>query len=215
MCLSCTQLAPRRVGAGRRAGWGEMCARWTHNSAHVEVVPRAAARDTLARMELHEGETVLFEGHPSWRSALLFFAKGIGLGLLVGAVGWFAMSPAAGIAAAAAVVAITLLASFVIRQATKYLITDERLHIRQGIIARSIHETRLSRVQDVSIEQGVFERILRIGKADFDTAADRDDQFVFRGIANPDQVRAAVDTAHRLAEQRGLEAPTGPRTGGV
>lgn len=176
---------------------------------------RAAARGTLARMELHEGETVLFEGHPSWRSALLFFAKGIGLGVLVGAVVWFAVSSAAGVAVAVGISAVTLLVSFIVRQATKYLITDERLHIREGIIARAIHETRLSRVQDVSIEQGVFERILRIGKADFDTAADRDDQFVFRGIANPDQVRAAVDKAHRLAEQRGVEAPSGPRTGGV
>lgn len=166
-------------------------------------------------MDLHEGETVLFEGHPSWRSALLFFAKGIGLGVLAGAVAWFAVSNAAGVAVAVGISAVTLLVSFIARQATKYLITDERLHIREGIVARSIHETRLSRVQDVHIEQGVFERLMRIGKADFDTAADRDDQFVFRGIADPDRVRAAVDEAHRLAEQRGLEAPSGPRTGGV
>ncbi|MFA9272684.1 MAG: PH domain-containing protein [Baekduiaceae bacterium] len=153
-------------------------------------------------MELHEGETVLFEGHPSWRSALLFFAKGIGLGILIGAILYFAIGVAAGGAAVAVIAGITIVASLIVRQATKYVITDERLHIRTGILARSIHETRLSRVQDVAIEQGVFDRLLRIGKADFDTAADRDDQFVFRGIANPDEVRAAVDKAHRLAEHK-------------
>lgn len=166
-------------------------------------------------MDLHEGETVLFEGHPSWRSALLFFAKGIGFGVLVGAILWFAVSEATGVAVAVGISVVTLLVSFIVRQATKYLITDERLHIREGIVSRSIHETRLTRVQDVHIEQGVFERLLRIGKADFDTAADRDDQFVFVGIADPDRVRSAVDKAHRLAEQRGVEPPSGPHTGGV
>ncbi|UUY02079.1 PH domain-containing protein [Svornostia abyssi] len=163
-------------------------------------------------MELHEGETVLFEGHPSWRSALLFFAKGIGLGVLIGAILFFAIGTAAGIAALAVIAAITIIASLVVRQATKYVITDERLHIRRGIVSRSIHETRLSRVQDVAIEQGVFERILRIGRADFDTAADKDDQFVFEGIANPDEVRAAVDKAHRLAEHK---TPPGEGTVGL
>lgn len=158
-------------------------------------------------MELHEGETVLFEGHPSWRAALLFFAKGFGIALIIGAIVWLAVGVAAAVAAVAVIAAITVLASIIIRSAIDYVITDERLHIRTGIVSRSIHETRLSRVQDVSIEQGVFDRILRIGKADFDTAADHDDQFVFRGIADPDKVRAAVDKAHRLAEQRGKETP--------
>jgi uncharacterized membrane protein YdbT with pleckstrin-like domain len=160
-------------------------------------------------MELHEGETILFKGHPSWRSALLFFSEGTGVGVVIGAVLWFAVGPAAGIAAFVGFAALTIVVSLVVRQATHYVITDERLHIRTGFFARSIHETRLSRVQDVSIEQGVFDRLLRIGKADFDTAADRDDQFVFRGIANPDEVRAAVDKAHRLAEHKHPEGTVG------
>ena len=163
-------------------------------------------------MELHEGETVLFEGHPSWRSALLFFAKGIGVGIAIGAILFFAVSSVAGIVALAVIAGITIVVSLVVRQATNYVITDERLHIRRGIVARKIDETRLSRVQDVSIEQGVFDRLLRIGRADFDTAADRDDQFVFEGIANPDTVRDAVDKAHRLAEHKN---PTGEGTVGL
>lgn len=166
-------------------------------------------------MELHEGETVLFEGHPSWRAALLFFLKGFGIGVVIGAILWFAVSPTAGVTAVVVIGAITVLASIIIRSAIDYRITDERLHIRRGILAKKIHETRLGRVQDVTIEQSVMDRVLRIGRAEFDTASDEKNDFVFEGIANPDQVRAAVDKAHRLAEQRTTAGPAGPATGGL
>lgn len=165
-------------------------------------------------MELHEGETVLFEGHPSWRAALLFFLKGFVIGVLIGAILWFAVSEAAGIAALVVIAAVTILASVIIRSAIDYKITDERLHIRRGILSKKIHETRLGRVQDVTIEQSFPDRILRIGKAEFDTASDERNDFVFEGIANPDQVRQAVDKAHRMAEQRSQTAP-GSTTGGL
>ncbi|MBO9534485.1 MAG: PH domain-containing protein [Solirubrobacteraceae bacterium] len=154
-------------------------------------------------MELHEGETILFEGHPSWRSALLFFVKGFLGALVVAAIVWFAVSEGAGIAVGIAGAALTIGISILLRSATEYVITDERLHIRRGIISRTIQETRLGRVQNVTISQTIWERLLQIGKADFDTASEEQADFLFGGIANPDEVRAAVDKAHRLAEQRG------------
>lgn len=160
-------------------------------------------------MELHEGETVLFEGHPSWRAALLFFLKGFAIGIAIGAILWFAVSEVAGIAALVIIAAITILASVIIRSAIDYKITDERLHIRRGILSKNIHETRLGRVQDVTISQSVGDRILRIGKVEFDTASEDQNRFAFEGIANPDQVRQAVDKAHRMAEHRAETSPGG------
>lgn len=154
-------------------------------------------------MELHQGETVLFEGHPSWRSALLFFVKGFLFAVVVGAALYFAISPAAGIGAGVAIAALTILLSILLRSATEYVITDERLHIRRGIVSRTIQETRLGRVQNVTVSQTIWERLLQIGKAEFDTASQDQNDFVFAGIADPDEVRAAVDAAHRLAEERG------------
>lgn len=165
-------------------------------------------------MELHEGETILFEGHPSWRAALLFFLKGFGIGVMIGAILWFAISEVAGVTALVVIAVITVLASVIVRSAIDYKITDERLHIRRGILSKRIHETRLGRVQDVTIEQSFPDRILRIGRAEFETASDEASNFVFEGIANPDQVRQAVDKAHRLAEHRAEAAPGGT-TGGL
>lgn len=153
-------------------------------------------------MELHEGETILFEGHPSWRSALLFFVKGFAIALIAGVVVALLATTAAGVAAGVAVVAVTIVASAVIRWATDYMITTERLHIRRGIVARNIDEARLARVQNVGVDQNLWQRLLRIGDVEFDTASDGENAFVFSGIANPDAVRAAVDKAHRLAEHQ-------------
>lgn len=158
-------------------------------------------------MELHEGETILFEGHPSWRSALLFFVKGFLGALIVAAVLWFTVSEGVAIGVGIALAALTIGISILLRSATEYVITDERLHIRRGIISRTIQETRLGRVQNVTISQTLWERLLQIGKADFDTASEEQADFLFGGIANPDEVRAAVDKAHRLAEQRGKSTP--------
>ncbi|MEH3055230.1 MAG: PH domain-containing protein [Patulibacter minatonensis] len=154
-------------------------------------------------MELHEGETILFEGHPSWRSALLFFVKGFLGAIVVGAALYFALDHTIGIAVAVGLAALTIVVSLVLRSATEYVITDERLHIRRGIIARTIQETRLGRVQNVTVSQSIWERLLQIGRAEFDTASDDQNDFLFAGIADPDEVRAAVDAAHRLAEERG------------
>ena len=169
--------------------------------------PAAAA--TLRRMELHDGETILFEGHPSWRSALLFFTKGFLSALVVAAIVWFAIGHFWGIVVGGVGIAITVALSIFLRSSTEYVITDERLHIRRGIISRTIQETRLGRVQNVTISQTLWERLLQIGKADFDTASEEQADFLFAGIANPDEVRAAVDRAHRLAEQRGKTDPLG------
>lgn len=163
------------------------------------------ARTTVALMELHTGETILFQGHPSWRAALLFFLKGFIAATAVGLILGLAVSTWAGIGAAAAIVVLTVLASIVVRSSTEYVITDERLHIRHGLLSKTVQETRLSRVQDVTVSQSFGERLLRIGRADFDTASGDSKDFVFAGIEQPDTVRAAVDRAHRLAESRGLE----------
>jgi uncharacterized membrane protein YdbT with pleckstrin-like domain len=62
-----------------------------------------------------------------------------------------------------------------------------------------VQQTRIDRVQNVNTDQSVLERILRVGKVDFDTAGTDDSDFIFRGISHPDRVVAAVDRAQRDA----------------
>jgi uncharacterized membrane protein YdbT with pleckstrin-like domain len=146
--------------------------------------------------KLHPGERVLYEGHPSWRSILDFYLKGI---LLTAAVCLVVqlIADEAGTTTIVAIVgvALTILIGFIRRVATSYTITDHRLHIKRGIVSREIQETRLERVQNVNFSQGVFQRILQIGDVDFDTAAGDDYNFIFAGVADPADVVHQVDQA--------------------
>jgi uncharacterized membrane protein YdbT with pleckstrin-like domain len=161
--------------------------------------------------KLNPGEQVIFEGHPSWRSILGFYIKGILITAAIALVVAVVTSVAGddvdtGLVTIVAIVgvAITVLAGFVKRIATDYVITDRRLHIKRGIISRTIQETRLVRVQNVNYNQGVLDRILQIGDVDFDTAAGDDYNFVFAGVAQPEEVVHEVDRATRLAGDDGM-----------
>lgn len=149
-------------------------------------------------MDLHPSEHVLFSGHPSWRSALAFYIKGLALALVAGAIAWLATSsPGVGAGVLAGLLVLVGLVGFVRRLGTHYVVTNERLHIRRGLLSRRVQETRLDRVQNVNTDQSALERVLRIGTVDFDTAGTDDSDFTFRGVARPAAVVAAVDRAQR------------------
>jgi uncharacterized membrane protein YdbT with pleckstrin-like domain len=169
--------------------------------------------------KLNPGEQVIFEGHPSWRSILGFYIKGIlltaALALVVAVVTSVAEDDVnTGLVTIVAVagVAITILAGLIKRIATDYVITDRRLHIKRGIVSRTIQETRLERVQNVNFHQSVIQRLLQVGDVDFDTAAGDDYNFVFAGVDEPADVVHMVDGATRGASPDGLSGEDVPRT---
>jgi len=154
-------------------------------------------------------ETVIYTGHPSWRSMLDFHLAGLVLAALGGVIARL-VSSNWGIAVAvfAAILALSLLVGFIRRVATRYTITDRRLHIRRGILSRIEQHTTLDRVQNVESRQSLLERFLRIGTVDFDTAATDDSEFRFEGVASPRSVVEAVNRAQELAaSQAPAQAP--------
>jgi uncharacterized membrane protein YdbT with pleckstrin-like domain len=154
-------------------------------------------------METEQNETVIYEGRPSWRSILGFYI--MGLVVVAIAAGIALLVSGGGLAAAVggAVFAGLLLVGWLKRISTRYQITDRRLQIKRGIIARNVEEARVERVQNVTVQQGIIDRILQVGTVDFDTASNRaDDTFQFRGIAQPEKITRLVDQAHQADEQR-------------
>jgi uncharacterized membrane protein YdbT with pleckstrin-like domain len=109
------------------------------------------------------------------------------------------------------VIGLTVLIGFIKRVATTYTITDRRLNIKRGIISREVQETRLERVQNVNFQQSVYQRVMQIGDVDFDTAATDDYNFVFTGVADPEDVVHQVHqaTGANAAGAHGLGEPPG------
>lgn len=159
-------------------------------------------------MDLQSGERVIYQGHPSWRAILGFYLKGILIAAAIGVVVALIDSTGLGLLAFAAVVGITILAGFIKRVATVYTITDRRLNIKRGIVARKVQETRLQRVQNVNYTQSAYERVMQIGNVDFDTAGTDDSDFVFAGVAEPEQVVEQVDRATHIVTGLQGEAET-------
>jgi uncharacterized membrane protein YdbT with pleckstrin-like domain len=150
-------------------------------------------------VDLNAGEQIIYEGHPSWRSILGYYMKGLLAAIVVGAVGWLADGVGLGVGFLLLVFAIVLVAGFLRRFATVYTITTQRLRIKRGIIARHVQQTDIDRVQNVNTKQSVFERMLQVGTVDFDTAGTGDSDFKFEGVEDPEEVVVAVDRAHKQA----------------
>jgi uncharacterized membrane protein YdbT with pleckstrin-like domain len=165
-------------------------------------------------MDLHPGEELVFEGHPSWRAVLRFYVIGVILVGVAAAIGALVSGTGIAILAGAVALAILVLVGIVKRSATRYVITTERLHIRRGLLAKKTQETRVERVQNVNTQQSLFERLLQVGTVDFDTAGTDDSEFRFVGVANPAEVVRAVDRAQRSISAGGGLSPPGPAGAG-
>jgi uncharacterized membrane protein YdbT with pleckstrin-like domain len=148
------------------------------------------------------GELVFFHGHPSWRSMLAFYLRGLLFAIVAGVIAGIVPRIANGgvqagwVTTAVLVIFIIVLVWGLVRRiSTTYTITNRRLTIRTGLLSREMHETRLERVQNVNSRQRVLERVLGVGSVDFDTAGSAEFDFSFRGVDDPAQIVRTVDKA--------------------
>jgi uncharacterized membrane protein YdbT with pleckstrin-like domain len=157
-------------------------------------------------LELHEGEQVVFEGRPSWRALLSVYIGGTVGAVLIGVIVALIAGAGLGVAVGVALFVIVLVVGFLKRLGTRYMLSNQRLIIRRGLLAKRVQQTRVDRIQNVNTEQRLLERVLRVGTVDFDTAGTGDSDFRFVGISNPDAVVRAVDVAQRETPP-GIEQP--------
>jgi uncharacterized membrane protein YdbT with pleckstrin-like domain len=153
-------------------------------------------------MDLHPGEDVVYDGHPSWRALLSFYISGTLIVAVIAVIVAVAASTALGIVAFVVLFALMLLVGFIRRMATNYMITSQRLYIRRGILSKAEQQTRIDRVQNVNTNQTLVQRMLFVGTVDFDTAGTDDSEFRFVGVSSPGKIVQAVDRAQREAAER-------------
>src|SRR3954465_1770106 len=156
--------------------------------------------------DLHAGEQIIYEGHPSWRGILAYYLKGFLGALVAAAIGYALDGIGLAVGVFLLVEALVLAAGFIRRFATVYTITSMRLRIKRGIIARHVQQTDIERVQNVNTSQSVLERMLQVGTVDFDTAGTGDPGLRFAGVEDPTEVVAAVDRAQKSRPTAGSPA---------
>ncbi|HEY0389730.1 MAG TPA: PH domain-containing protein [Gaiellales bacterium] len=153
-------------------------------------------------MDVLQGETVVWKGHPSWKALLVYYVKWTIVSLVPLAV-WVVLDramdspPSATIFAAVTILGLilTYAIGWIKRSTTRYTVTDSRIHIRTGIVSRREHSTQLVRVQNVNVTQSIVQRLLGIGNVDWDTAGteETEAEFRFGGIDDPSALVRVVD----------------------
>lgn len=144
-------------------------------------------------------EEVIFCGHPSWLSMIGFLVRGLVLSLVVGVASGVAATLASGHQQSGIVVlgvlgmfALVMLRGQARRMRTTYTVTDRRVAVQRGLVARRVQQARLEHVQDVRVRQSLLGRALGVGSVHFDTVGA---DIRFRGVEDPRWIVRAVDAA--------------------
>ena len=128
-------------------------------------------------------ETAIFELKPAYRAHL---------GLLV----W------GGVLLPVGVGLILLLRAWYLVASTRYRLTTQRLFAQTGLIAKNLEEIELFRVKDVTLSQGVLDRLLGVGTVTVLSTDDTAPELALEGIRDPLAAKEALRTAFRAARQR-------------
>jgi putative membrane protein len=71
------------------------------------------------------------------------------------------------------------------RNMIRYTLTDAKLEVDSGLIARTTHNIPLSKIQNVTVSASIPQRILRFGNVIVDNASEMDGATVLHNINNP------------------------------
>jgi uncharacterized membrane protein YdbT with pleckstrin-like domain len=155
---------------------------------------------------LAAGEQPVLLLHPHWKTLI----RPVLMAVLVVAIALIAVVLIPNVAArgAVGVVAILVLMVWLIVpvlrwRTTTYELTTKRLRTRYGIVTRRGRDIPLTRINDVSFEKGLLDRLLGAGRLVVESAGEHG-QIVLRDIPHVEDVQA---TLFRLVEdeQRRLE----------
>lgn len=159
-----------------------------------EAEPEPATEQTTHRastegIDLLPDETVLVNTHPGWSvwwkhllAAGVFVLFSLGSGDGSGILG--------GLVVGGGLVGYVYFA----RVSSRYIVTDERVKGKVGLVSSSTREYRISDIESVTTEQSIVERILGLGNIHFRTAAN--DSMGWGGVPDHEEV------GHQIRERR-------------
>jgi uncharacterized membrane protein YdbT with pleckstrin-like domain len=169
---------------------------------------------------INEGETVALDLHPHW----WYFSKHIltGIPLFLALIGVLTLSggvqTVAGWAWAilAVIWAVWLAIKYFQWQYTHFVVTDDRVIFRTGMLSKHGVEIPLERINNINFDQRIFERMIGAGDLDIESAG-REGQSHFEDVRHPDGVQQEIYrqmevNAKETASWSAAHAPAGGGT---
>lgn len=152
---------------------------------------------------LDDGEEVVRNLRPHWRRIVVPVAL---VPIVVGlaSYGWFALpsnSARKSLRYAILAVALIVLVWWSVRPVlfwltTRYVVTNRRVLMRNGVLSRTGRDVPLTRVNDVSFSRSVVERLFGSGTLTIESAGDRG-QVVLKDVPKVESVQREI---YRLVE---------------
>lgn len=164
---------------------------------------------------LNEGEEIVLDLHPHWwffapHIVALFGALALGILLLAVSAPSWATAPAG-------ILVLVALGFFGVRYAqwttTNFVITTDRLIYRHGVLAKHGIEIPLERVNTVLFRQSIWERILRCGDLEIESASEEGSQR-FTNVRRPSDVQKEIYVQMEENENRKFDRIRMPAQGG-
>ena len=78
------------------------------------------------------------------------------------------------------------------RACWKFIITDQTIESRSGIISRNVKSIRIKDLRNVNVKQSLFQRILGVGDVEFSSAGGADIEVAFFGVTKPMEIKEKV-----------------------
>lgn len=140
-------------------------------------------------INLDEGEEVLWEGEPRMKSIIPALIIGIptsiiGIGLLI------------------------IIGAYLQIKNTSFVVTDQGLYKKQGVISRSVQKIGFDKVQNISFSQGIFGTQFDYGNIEISTAGGSGVEMRFNSINNPREVEKIINK-HLQKERKDTETREG------
>ena len=158
------------------------------------------------RRLLNQGEEVVIDVRPHWVGM-----AGPSLALAASIAGAIVVSAETGndtVLVAVLVAVLVVLVWFLYRLArwatTNLVVTSDRLIVRSGIVAKRGREIPLERIDDVSVTQSIFNRMLASGDLVVESAGDRG-QESFPECPRPRRVQSEIFVQIEAARDRDLD----------
>lgn len=86
-----------------------------------------------------------------------------------------------------------------------YVLTDQSIYVKYGLVSRDVTHVRLDRVQNTAYEQSILERLLQYGDVHVYTAGTSTEDVTFRSVPNPARVKR--DLTQLLSERAETARP--------
>jgi uncharacterized membrane protein YdbT with pleckstrin-like domain len=150
-----------------------------------------AEQNEFEWLTLDEGEEILWSGEPRLKSiipAVIFgipFIAAAGIGVLI------------------------ILGAYYNVKNTDYVVTDEGLYVKKGILSRSVQKIGFDKVQNISFSQGIFGKQFGYGSIEISTAGGSGVEMRFKSIDSPREVQDRITS---LVKESTEEKTTEGRT---